>query len=306
MRADYLELVKLLARVAPIVFAQPGFALKGGSAINLFVRELPRLSVDLDLVFLDRTSERLPALATIAAALHAMADHLTRLGFVAHLPQTADGHEARLLVRQGRLEVKVEVNSVLRGAVLPARTARLTEAARARLKADLRLPVLATEELYAGKLVAMLDRQHPRDLFDLKLLLENEGITTLIRRCFVAYLAFHNRPIHEVLFARPQPLDFAYKREFVGMTAQPVALNELQAVQTALLRSVPAALDGEERAFLRSLARAEPEWALLGLPHLSEMPAARWKMANLLRLRQANPRKFQAQIRALEVGLDSG
>lgn len=55
MRADDLELVKLLARVAPIVFAQPGFALKGGSAINLFVRELPRLSVDLDLVFLDPT-----------------------------------------------------------------------------------------------------------------------------------------------------------------------------------------------------------------------------------------------------------
>lgn len=48
MKKEYLDVVRLLVRVAPVIFAEPGFALKGGTAINLFVRDLPRLSVDLD------------------------------------------------------------------------------------------------------------------------------------------------------------------------------------------------------------------------------------------------------------------
>ena len=46
----YLETARLLTRVAPLVLADDTFALKGGTAINLFVRDMPRLSVDLDLV----------------------------------------------------------------------------------------------------------------------------------------------------------------------------------------------------------------------------------------------------------------
>jgi predicted nucleotidyltransferase component of viral defense system len=55
MNQIYLDTVRLLTQVAPIAFADGVFALKGGTAINLFVRDMPRLSVDLDLVFPDYT-----------------------------------------------------------------------------------------------------------------------------------------------------------------------------------------------------------------------------------------------------------
>ncbi len=51
MNQLYLDTARLLTQVAPFVFAQGVFALKGGTAINLFIRDMPRLSVDLDLVF---------------------------------------------------------------------------------------------------------------------------------------------------------------------------------------------------------------------------------------------------------------
>jgi len=65
MNAHYLEVARLMARIARNVFADGVFALKGGTAINLFVRDLPRLSVDLDLVFVNHTLPRDQALAAI-------------------------------------------------------------------------------------------------------------------------------------------------------------------------------------------------------------------------------------------------
>jgi len=58
MNQLYLDTAKLLTQVAPLVFQEGVFALKGGTAINLFLRDMPRLSVDLDLVFPDYTLPR--------------------------------------------------------------------------------------------------------------------------------------------------------------------------------------------------------------------------------------------------------
>lgn len=303
MTETYLEVVRLLVRAAPLVFAEPGFALKGGTAINLFVRDMPRLSVDLDLVFLDTGLARDEALAAISAGVHAMAERVQRAGMTAHVPQRAAGDEAKLLIRQGRAEVKVEINQVMRGALLPVAPLRLVDAARDVLKADLRLPVLAVDELYAGKLVAAFDRQHPRDWFDVQRLREHGGITPGMRRCFVAYLAAHNRPLHEVLFGNLQPMAGVFEREFAGMSLLPVTLAELETTRAEVFRELPAMLDAAERDFLLSLVRAEPAWTLLGLPQLEHMPAVRWKLTNLQRLRRENRRKFDEQAALLAARL---
>ncbi len=81
----------------------------------------------------------------------------------------------------------------------------MTQKARDTLQADLEIPVASLEDVYGGKLVAAMDRQHPRDLFDIMQLLAHEGITAGIRRAFVVYLASHNRPVHEVLFPKTRP-----------------------------------------------------------------------------------------------------
>ena len=147
--------------------------------------------------------------------------------------------------------------------------------------ADLELPLLSPEDIYGGKLVAAMDRQHPRDLFDVMELFAHGGITPEIRRAFVVYLASHNRTIHEVLFPTPKDIRLAYEGSFVGMTTEPVTLEALLETRERLFRELPAALDANEREFLRTLVRAEPDWSLLGIPHLEELPAIRWRLQNL-------------------------
>jgi predicted nucleotidyltransferase component of viral defense system len=295
----YLDTARLLTQVAPFVFADDTFALKGGTAINLFVRDMPRLSVDLDLVFPDYRTPRAAALQTIAAALRQSADRLRERGFQTRTTSAPDASETKLFVRRGLVEVKIEVNFVMRGTVFPVRPASLTPAARETLLADLEIPVVSLEDMYGCKLVAAMDRQHPRDLFDVLQLYAHEGVTAGIRRAFVVYLASHNRPVHEGLFPSLKDLQFDYDHNFEGMTALPAGLDELVAVRTRLMDDVQHGLDPAERKFLLSLVAAEPDWTLLGLPHLEHLPAIRWKLQNLEKLKKADPGRFAQQFETL-------
>jgi len=263
------------------------------------------LSVDLDLVFVDHRLERDEALARINGAIRSAVDRLKKRGFQTHAATVAAAGETKLFVRRDKLEVKVEVNFVMRGTVHPVRSASLTAGARDALLADLELPVVSMEDLYGGKLVAAMDRQHPRDLFDVMQLFLHEGITPGIRRSFVVYLACHNRPIHEVLSPTLRDISGEYENTFRGMTAEPVELAALISARERMVAELQAGLDADERAFLLSFARNEPNWALLGFEHLEQLPGIRWKLANIDRLAKANPKKFKAQAQQLELRLQT-
>ena len=305
MTPIYLDTARLLTQVAPLVFVDDTFALKGGTAINLFVRDMPRLSVDLDLVFPDYTLPREQALARINGAIRQAAARLNKLSFQTHIPVAAEAGETKLLVRRGGIEVKVEVNFVMRGTVHPVRRASLTPTARDVLLADLEIPVVSLEDLYGGKLVAAMDRQHPRDLFDVMQLFAHEGITPAIRRAFVIYLASHNRPVHEVLFPSPRDIQRDYANNFQGMTAEPVSLDALLAARNRLMSELQQGLDEAERRFLLSLVTGVPEWPLLGIAHVEHLPGIRWKLRNLAQLKKANARKFAEQADMLSTRLAS-
>ena len=302
MNQTYLDTARLLMQVAPLVFVGDTFALKGGTAINLFVRDMPRLSVDLDLVFHDHTLPRDEALARINEAIRQAAERLKKRGFQTHAPMAAAG-ETKLLVRRGSIQVKIEVNFVMRGTVQPVRLASLTPVARDVLMADLETPVVSLEDVYGGKLVAALDRQHPRDLFDVMQLFANEGITPGIRRAFVVYLASSNRPIHEVLFTSLRDIRHDYEHNFQGMTTEPVPLDALLAARERMVRELQQGLDDNERCFLLSLVACTPNWSLLGIEHLEHLPGIRWKLHNLEHLQRTNAKKFAEQADALAVRL---
>lgn len=295
MNRLYLDSARLLTRVAPLVLVDDTFALKGGTAINLFVRDMPRLSVDLDLVFPDHALPREHALRRINEAIRQSAARLKKQGFLTHAPASADAGETKLLVRQGAIEVKIEVNFVMRGTVNPVRMASLTQNARDTLQADLEIPVVSLEDVYGGKLVGALDRQHPRDLFDVMQLFAHEGITADIRRAFVVYLASHNRPVHEVLFPSLRDIRQEFEHNFVGMTVEPVEFDALLAARERMVRELQQGLTADDRKFLLSLVAAEPEWKLLEVPHLEQLPSLRWKLQNLERLRKADARRFAEQ-----------
>jgi predicted nucleotidyltransferase component of viral defense system len=299
MNQIYLDTARLLTRIAPLVLVDDTFALKGGTAINLFVRDMPRLSVDLDLVFPDHTVAREEALRRINEAVRQSVSRLKKQGFQTHAPASADSGETKLLVRRGQIEIKIEVNFVMRGTIHPVRMASLTPNSRETLQTDLEIPVVSAEDMYGGKLVAAMDRQHPRDLFDILQLFAHEGITDGIRRAFVVYLAGHNRPVHEVLFPSPRDVRHEFEYTFEGMTVKPVELKALLAARERMTSELQQNLSADERRFLLSLVAAEPEWSLLGVPHADQLPALRWKLQNLEKLRKANSRKFAEQSDAL-------
>lgn len=289
MNQVYVSTVQLLLEVAPAVFESKFFALKGGTALNLFVQDLPRLSVDIDIVFIDHELNRERALATIKDELAKAKSRVEKLGLTVEVRSNKTGDETKMFVSDGSSEVKIEVNFVLRGTVLPIASVALSPAAQQLFAANIEVPMLALEEVYGGKLVAAMDRQHPRDLFDVMLMRQRFGLPAAFVDCFVAYLVGHNRTVHEVLFPKPKPLTEVFENEFVGMTTTPVALADLEATRAWLFDALPKALTKEHREFLLSLLRDEPAWALMPFAHLRDMPAIRWKLLNLTKLRESKP-----------------
>ncbi len=303
MDKTYIETVRLLLEIAPAIFETPYFAMKGGTAINLFVANMPRLSVDVDVVYTNHQTSRDTALESIARGLETAKKRLTSMGLAAELSSTKSGDEIKLFIRRERHQVKVEVNHVFRGTVLPVEIQRLGAAARTQFTTELSVPVLAAAELYGSKLVAAMDRQHPRDLFDVRGLFDRDSMTAEVVECFVCYLAGHNRPVHEVLFSRDQDIASAFENEFAGMTRDAVTLSELQQVRRRLRNELPVMLTANQRQFLLGLVAGEPNWQLMKCPHLSELPAIRWKLQNLTKLRKSNPDKFTQQFEAMKVQL---
>src|SRR5258707_14288880 len=130
------------------------------------------------------------------------------------------------MVRDVTPEFKVGVRPVLHGDVYePAVRYVLTRVEEEFGFAE--MPVVSFADLYAGKLVAALARQHPRDLFDVRDLLANEGIGEELRKAFVVYILSHNRPMAEVLAPTRQDITREFERGFEGMTEKPVKLDDL-------------------------------------------------------------------------------
>lgn len=304
MDKAYADTVRLLLTVAPDVFRNDAFAMKGGTAINMFVRDMPRLSVDIDVVYTPWNVARDEAMAAIAAELAAIRERVMRMELIANTignpNDMTDTGDRTLLVTNGAVAMKVEVNTVFRGTVLPVNRRSLVTSAAERFAVGLDLPVLAIDELYASKLVAAMDRQHPRDLFDVSEMYKAGGLSEECVECFVVYLAGHHRPMHEVLFGRRKDIAREFRTTFVGMTTEEVALSTLLHARERLFRELPARLTANHRQFLIGLARAEPDWTLLRCPHAARLPALQWKLLNLRKLNNTRPEKFAEQASALE------
>lgn len=300
----YADTVRLLLAVTPAVFNGNIFAMKGGTAINLFVQDMPRLSVDIDVVYRPWQTQRDEALKAINDELAAIARRLEPLGVQTRLIRSKDLSDTKLIVENDTTQVKIEVNIVFRGTVLPVEHQSLSARTSNLFGVEFEAPILARDELYAGKLVAALDRQHPRDLFDVWRLYESGGLGDGIVECFVIYLAGHNRPTHEVLFGNDKDIAAEYERAFVGMTEVDCSLEVLREARAQLRHDLPQRLTDKHKQFLAGLVRAEPDWFLLECAHAANLPALRWKLANLEAFRKRRPADFLAQANALVAGLD--
>ena len=291
----YLEQSKLVVRLLRTISSEKAFALKGGSAINFFYKDMPRLSVDIDLTYLPIEDWR-----TSLENIHAVFDRIVnacsrkekKLRF-----RRSSGH--RVTAVAGATEVKIETTPVMRGTVLPHRVLKTTDSVGKKFEFA-EMQVVSFEDAYAGKMNAALDRQHPRDLYDIKVLYENEGIGDELFRVFLVYVCSSPRPIHEMLAPNLLPVEGPFLEQFRGMTDDVVERSELEAARARLFEDVRSRLAGDVAEFLLSVHDAEPRFDLIGLPEAENLPAVRWKLLNLRKFRSENPERHAEQRGLLE------
>ncbi|MCG8633284.1 MAG: nucleotidyl transferase AbiEii/AbiGii toxin family protein [Desulfobacterales bacterium] len=285
MKTPYSDQVRLLVNLLPFVEKQTCFALKGGTAINLFVRDMPRLSVDIDLAYLP-VEGRNQSLEGIDTALGNIIEDIQKRvprAQVKAVKLKGTDKRYKLLVQQGGTHVKIEVTPVLRGSVYPSQTCRISENAENTF-GFASMTLLSFEDLFAGKICATLDRQHPRDLYDTYWLLQHEGITQALKTAFMVYLMGHNRPMAELLAPKSQDISPLYKTEFEGMAYEPVNLERLQNTLPELVIQIHKALNNDDRRFLLDLKQGNADWEKFPLPHAQVLPAIQWKLLNFERM----------------------
>lgn len=301
MNNKYRSQVELLLKVLPYVAQEQNFALKGGTAINLFVRNMPRLSVDIDLCYLPFDNREI-ALSNIKESLYRIKQRIEKAssGFMANTIPQKDGSEVKLSCQSEGAQIIIEVNTTIRGHLFEPKIIPVVEKAQEEFEQFAEITVISNGELFGGKICAALDRQHPRDLFDIYYLLENEGLTDEIKMGFIGGVLSHPRPINEIL--NPNFLDQhdAFDRQFSGMTLEPFSYENFEATRIRLIGEIKRSLTDRNKNFLLSFKKGEPEWDLFDAPKLKDMPAVKWKLLNIRKLIETNKRKHSELLKALE------
>lgn len=298
MKKIYRQQVSLLLSVLPEVAKERCFALHGGTAINLFIRNMPRLSVDIDLTYVP-IEDRETSLKNIADALQRIKANIERVVSGVRITPRLDA--GKLQVSANGVDIKIEVNLVNRGSLKEPKDLPLCEKTQESFDAFCVMPIMPMGQLFGGKIVAALDRQHPRDLFDVKYLLETEGFTEEIKEGFLLCLLCSDRPIHEVIRPNFQDQRSALENQFSGMTDEEFTYKDFEATREKLVQTVNDNLTQKDKEFLLSVKDVNPNWSIYDFQHF---PSINWKLQNLQKLKSNNPDKHKEQFEKLREKLN--
>jgi predicted nucleotidyltransferase component of viral defense system len=295
---------ELLLSILPYMTKDTDFALHGGTVINFFVRDMPRLSVDIDLTYL-RLSPRNETISAISNQLKSISSRISSgmpSVLIDEKADSAKGFISKLYVKKQNAVVKIEPNNVIRGSLFGPDERDLCKKAEEVFEKFVTTKTLAFSELYGSKICAALDRQHPRDIFDVMLLLQNEGITEQVRKSFLVYLISHNRPISELLSPNFKDMKPVFDKEFAGMASFDVEYEELVRIRKKLVDEIHQQITNDERVFLISFKEKAPNWDLLGVKGVQDMPAVKWKLANLTKMRSDKHAEALQQLKKIIEG----
>lgn len=291
---SYKNQVALLLQVLPEVAKEKCFALHGGTAINLFIRDMPRLSVDIDLTYIP-IEDRGTSLSKIIAALENIKVNLAKI--LPDVKITLQEKVLKLQLTTAKAQIKLEVSQINRGILDELVVLPLCEKAQEEFDAFCSISVVSMGQLYGGKICAALDRQHPRDLFDVKDLLENEGFTDEIKKGFLLLLLSSNRPINEML--QPNLIDQreVLANQFEGMSSEPFTYKDFEKTRATLITTIQQSLTAKDEEFLISFSNLTPNWSIYDF---QRFPAVQWKLQNLTKLKANNLEKFNTYHIALK------
>ena len=295
MNKEYAERVEVLLRLLPFVMDEKVFAVHGGSAINLFVRDLPRYSVDIDLTYIPLEG-REESLEHINAHLMNIAAKARRTFPGMHIVPKLN--TSKLLCEYRRKQIKVEVNQTKRGIVGgEVSTVPLCKKAQEEFGLYCEAAIVPMTLLYGGKIAAALSRQHPRDLFDVKYM---EFPFERTREGLLFCLLGSDRPLHESFAPNLIDQRDALANQFDGMTDVAFTYEEFEKARAKLIADVNALMTPSDKAFLVSFELGEPDWESFDFPYFKDYPSVQWKFKNILRLRKQNPGKLAAEAEKLK------
>ena len=294
MKDRYRKQVALLIRIMPSVYKIKEFAVHGGTAINLFHRNLLRYSVDIDVTYIPRENWQ-QSLASINQKLLEVKKNIEKT-----IPGVVVKHKPdvwKLLCTLGDATVKIEVNATKRGIIGDVVELPLCEKARNEFSMGCKARTVSFSQLYGGKITAALSRQHPRDLFDCKYM-ELQSFDD-VKNGFMLCLLGSDKPIIESL--QPHDIDQteALENQFQGMTETPFGYEDYLESRTALLSLVNGGLTITDKEFLLSFEQGEPDWNKCCAGDLSQYPSVQWKLLNIGKLKESNPVKFEQGVNKL-------
>lgn len=281
----YLDQVSILLNLLPFINRCEDFAIKGGTALNFFIFAMPRLSVDIDLCYLPikPREESFEEMNNLLIALKK--DIQGRFpGYSINISRSKNANVYKIFVIGKQSSVKIEPNELLRGSVKKPLIMNIHDEVSEIFNIFPENRVLAPPDLFAGKICAALDRQHPRDLYDVLMIFRNNLFSEEVRKVFLIYLVQSNRPIAELL--EPNRIEFkqVYEDEFIGMVKDSISYNELYDIRERLIDEIKKGLTRDEKEFLLSVKRGEPKWEKFGIGDFSHLPGVRWKLLNINRM----------------------
>lgn len=295
----YKEQVVLLLTVLPEVAKEECFAMHGGTAINLFIRDMPRISVDIDLTYLP-LEDRATSIENITSSLQRIKSRIEKLNLEIVVEHKKDS--GKLLVSRKGLIIKLEVNLVMRGVIASTQLLPLCKRAQNEFDTYAEMTIVPSGQLFGGKYCAALDRQHPRDMFDVKYQLGREEFTPETKAGFLYCLLSSDRPTHELLNPQLQDQRMAMENQFAGMTEELFPYEEYESIRIQVATTIHKNLTQIEIEFLLDFMRMTPNWKIY---NFQNFPSIRWKMMNLQKLLVENPAKFKQQYELLEKTLIS-
>ncbi|MDR2843378.1 MAG: nucleotidyl transferase AbiEii/AbiGii toxin family protein [Candidatus Symbiothrix sp.] len=295
MNNEYKEQVRLLLQIVPIISKVECFAIHGGTAINLFIQDLPRYSVDIDITYLP-VQPRVESLAAIKNCLSDVKEKITAMipGIIVREKPN------KLICTYQGVFVKIEVNDVKRGVIADTVVLPLCQAAQDAFGVFCEAKIVPLSQLYGGKITAALDRQHPRDLFDVKYMLKYIQSFEDIKRGFIFCLLGSDRPIVESLSPNLIDQQDALNNQFMGMTTIPFTYEEYEKTRITLINYVNKNLNNRDKAFLISFEEGIPEWEKTDYTTFKDYPSIQWKLLNINKLKSTNPSKHQLGVERIK------
>ena len=281
-RENFMPQFELVLQCLPMITDEDCFVLKGGTAINLFVRNFPRISVDIDLYY-QPIENREDSLRNISSALDRIAERINLQKIDGNQMLAGRRNQAMLYkinVKLNFSDIKIEVSPVMRGSVYAHKQLKLMPNVPNGDK-NFSMNVASEPDLYAGKFMAALDRQHPRDLFDVHEFFQNSQITEELRNAFLVYFISGKRSPVDTLAPNRKDMGAVFQTGLVGLMINHVTLDELELAREQLITEIVGNMPDKHREFILTFFKGKPNWSLLDVPNVELLPAVRWRMINL-------------------------